>query len=214
MDKICKKKEKIDLSDIKELLNFPIILPFKNINRRLKLPVDHKENSILIEIRNFFPLLETAARYKDLSLEIKKDVISINREYIFKSLSLSKHFAGCDRVSLIAVSIGSYLEEKIGEYQKKGQTLKVMIGDAVGSECVEEAAKYLSGRIGDYIKKNGLVPTRRFSPGYGDLSLEVQKIFFTELDLTKIGLTLNESLLITPQKSITAFIGWRNPDRS
>lgn len=214
MDKICKKKEKIDLSDIKELLNFPIILPFKNINRRLKLPVDHKENSILIEIRNFFPLLETAARYKDLPLEIKKDVISINREYIFKSLSLSKHLAGCDRVSLIAVSIGSYLEEKIGKYQKKGQTLKVMIGDAVGSECVEEAAKYLSGRICGYIKKNGLVPTRRFSPGYGDLSLEVQKIFFTELDLTKIGLTLNESLLMTPQKSITAFIGWRNPDRS
>ena len=48
----------------------------------------------------------------------------------------------------------------------------------------------------------------RFSPGYGDLSLEMQRDIFRVLDCPrKIGLTLNESLLMSPSKSVTAIIG-------
>ena len=48
----------------------------------------------------------------------------------------------------------------------------------------------------------------RFSPGYGDLSLALQKDIFAVLDCPrKIGITLNESLLMSPSKSVTAIIG-------
>ena len=48
----------------------------------------------------------------------------------------------------------------------------------------------------------------RFSPGYGDLPLELQKDVFRVLDCPrKIGLSLNESLLMSPSKSVTAIIG-------
>jgi cobalamin-dependent methionine synthase I len=50
--------------------------------------------------------------------------------------------------------------------------------------------------------------TRRFSPGYGDLPLEFQKTVFLLLNPEKyIGLTLSESLLMTPIKSVSAIIG-------
>ena len=43
---------------------------------------------------------------------------------------------------------------------------------------------------------------------YGDLPLEMQKDIFNVLDCSKrIGLTLNESLLMSPSKSVTAIIG-------
>ena len=49
----------------------------------------------------------------------------------------------------------------------------------------------------------------RFSPGYGDLSLEVQKEIFSLLDCPrKIGVSLGDSLLMTPSKSVTAIIGY------
>ena len=48
----------------------------------------------------------------------------------------------------------------------------------------------------------------RFSPGYGDLSLEVQKPLLTALDSSRrAGITLLDSLLMVPSKSVSAIIG-------
>ena len=56
--------------------------------------------------------------------------------------------------------------------------------------------------------ETGLHPVPRFSPGYGDFPLEAQKDIFRTLDCSrKIGLTLNESLLMSPSKSVTAIVG-------
>ena len=52
----------------------------------------------------------------------------------------------------------------------------------------------------------GLRP--RFSPGYGDFPLEYQRELLGVLDAAKrIGLTLTDSLLMAPSKSVTAVIG-------
>ncbi|MDO5123950.1 MAG: Vitamin B12 dependent methionine synthase activation subunit [Eubacteriales bacterium] len=50
-------------------------------------------------------------------------------------------------------------------------------------------------------------PRERFSPGYGDLPLEMQKYILTFTDANlKIGLTLTDSMLLTPTKSVTAIV--------
>lgn len=48
--------------------------------------------------------------------------------------------------------------------------------------------------------------TRRYSPGYGDVPLEVQKTFFRLLECQRIGLTLMDTLVMAPEKSVTAFM--------
>ena len=66
----------------------------------------------------------------------------------------------------------------------------------------------LSEEIKKQYKDSGIFVTPRFSPGYGDLNINVQRDIFTHLDLSrKIGVTLNESLIISPSKSVTAIIG-------
>ena len=48
----------------------------------------------------------------------------------------------------------------------------------------------------------------RFSAGYGDLDVSFQKEIFGVLDChKKIGLTLNDSMLMSPTKSVTAIVG-------
>ena len=50
--------------------------------------------------------------------------------------------------------------------------------------------------------------TFRYSPGYGDLPLDVQNSFLRALDAQKkIGLTVSENNLLFPRKSVTAIIG-------
>jgi cobalamin-dependent methionine synthase I len=48
----------------------------------------------------------------------------------------------------------------------------------------------------------------RYSPGFGDVPLAVQKTFFEILECQKnLALTLNDSLIMSPEKSVTAFVG-------
>jgi cobalamin-dependent methionine synthase I len=50
----------------------------------------------------------------------------------------------------------------------------------------------------------------RYSPGYGDLPLEMQREIIRALDCGRtIGVTLTESLLMQPSKSVTAVIGMK-----
>ena len=54
----------------------------------------------------------------------------------------------------------------------------------------------------------GLYLTDRFSPGYGDLPLTVQKDLCALLDTERnLGLTVNKSMMLVPEKSVTAVMG-------
>ena len=76
---------------------------------------------------------------------------------------------------------------------------------AVGAERVEALCDAFCEQ---FRRENGVGLRPRFSPGYGDLPLAAQRELFALLDCPrKIGLTLNESLLMSPTKSVTAFAG-------
>ena len=50
--------------------------------------------------------------------------------------------------------------------------------------------------------------TDRFSPGYGDLPITLQRSFLLALNAQRrIGLTVTDSCLLIPSKSVTAIIG-------
>ena len=56
--------------------------------------------------------------------------------------------------------------------------------------------------------KDGLFVRPRYSPGYGDLSLDVQSSFLKALNAQKtIGLFLSEGGVMQPEKSVTALMG-------
>ena len=66
--------------------------------------------------------------------------------------------------------------------------------------------------MNDYLKKelalDGKKIRPRFSAGYGDFKVENQRLFFEYLESTKLlGLTLNDSYLMSPSKSVTAIVG-------
>ena len=55
--------------------------------------------------------------------------------------------------------------------------------------------------------------TNRCSPGYGDLPLSLQPHLLSALNANKLlHITLSDTLLMIPQKSITAIVGIRSDD--
>lgn len=80
------------------------------------------------------------------------------------------------------------------------------IADALASAYAEAAADRAQKMLDGYGKTK-----KRFSPGYGDLPLEIQPKVLSMLEADKtLGLTVTEGLLMKPQKSITAIVGIEN----
>lgn len=124
-----------------------------------------------------------------------------------ESKSLNKHFAACQSVVLFAATIGIGIDRLTARYSRTVPS-KALFFHAIGAERVESVCDAFCRELKAEKAAAGLYTTLRFSPGYGDLPLSMQKDVFGALNCEKlIGLTLNDSLLMAPSKSVTALVG-------
>ena len=110
---------------------------------------------------------------------------------------------GEQRAGLGICTIGPALEEKVKKLMSTGQEPEGYILDAVGSVAAEAAADVVNARICHWAEAQGLQATPRFSPGYGDWSLEDQREIFDLLPADRIGMSLNQSCMMIPRKSVS-----------
>ncbi|MBP5242650.1 MAG: Vitamin B12 dependent methionine synthase activation subunit, partial [Clostridia bacterium] len=123
------------------------------------------------------------------------------------SAALAKNLQGCEKVIAFAATVGIGVDRLISRYEKVSP-FKAYAFQAIGAERVESLCDTFNGEITKTYEAEGLYTRPRFSCGYGDFPLEKQRDFFAALDCQrKIGLTLNDSCLMSPSKSVTALIG-------
>ena len=124
-----------------------------------------------------------------------------------KSQALCRNLAGCHQIAVFAATLGLGLDRLIARYGFQSPATMLML-QALGAERIEALCDTFCEWLRQDAAKNALHPVPRFSPGYGDLPLDMQRDIFRVLDCPrKIGLTLNESLLMSPSKSVTAIVG-------
>ena len=121
--------------------------------------------------------------------------------------ALFKNLKGCKEIVLMAVTLGPVPDMLVRRAEVRDM-LKAYIYQAVGAAMAEAWCEEVNEMIRREAADRGFFTRPRFSPGYGDFPLEVQKDFERILNMPKtVGITLSESLLMTPTKSITAVIG-------
>ena len=124
-----------------------------------------------------------------------------------RSEKLKKNLLGCDRAVLFAATIGSGIDRLIRRFEKADPKMGLLL-QGLGAERVESLCDAFNEEVKEVSKETGRETRMRFSPGYGDLPIEVQKVFLPLLDAERrLGITLSESCLMAPSKSVTAIIG-------
>ena len=124
-----------------------------------------------------------------------------------ESRDLRRHLAGCDEILLFACTAGTEMDRRIAR-AKLQSPAKGLLMHAIGAQQVEGGCDRLCARLAEQFPDRQL--TDRFSPGYGDLPLEMQRDVMAALDCGRtVGITLTDSLLMTPSKSVTAIIGMK-----
>lgn len=140
---------------------------------------------------------------RELPVKINGAICSLQALQL-ESHSLAQNLYGCEKAIAFAATVGVGIDRLISRYSRLSPA-KALIFQALGAERVEALCDTFCA---DIEREYHIGTKPRFSPGYGDLPLECQKELFALLDCErKIGLTLNDSLLMSPSKSVTAIVG-------
>ena len=158
--------------------------------------------------------------YKKKSQEIKEPIKKMiaeekkKLEYLLHPASIytilnynetNKHpvFKDAEKVALCLCTIGPDLEDEINQLMEKNEMVRALILDSLGSEAAEEVAIQSDRRLADMARELSFWPSKRYSPGYGKWDVKEQKYIFQVLPGKAIGVSLTESCMMIPRKSIS-----------
>lgn len=144
--------------------------------------------------------------YREFPVRVQGECVTLPFAEI-PSRALARNLLGCEHVILLAATVGLAPDRLMARYATLHPT-KALFFQAIGTERIEALCDSAVAMLSDGLAHTGYALRPRFSPGYGDLPLSFQREIFAVLEPARhIGLSLNDSLLMSPTKSVTALIG-------
>lgn len=128
-------------------------------------------------------------------------------QFQLEGSAIAEHLASCDQCVLLAATLGYEIEVLLSRTQVAHMTQAIVM-DCCASSAIESFCDQVETLERKSQEDKGHYLTGRFSPGYGDFPLSVQRKFCDILDTQrKIGLYVSQSGLLIPRKSVTAILG-------
>ncbi|MCX6307518.1 MAG: 5-methyltetrahydrofolate--homocysteine methyltransferase [Bacteroidia bacterium] len=138
---------------------------------------------------------------------IDKNHIEINSVRIKTGTTINKYLAGSTHFALFVVTAGAEYDHYTEEFRTNGDVVSEYLAYSVGSEIAEATVRFITERIEEEAHNLGLRVTNSYSPGYCSWHVREQENLFKLFPETPCGVTLNESNLMHPVKSVSGLIG-------
>jgi len=195
--------------------HIPIDIPRQQIFRRLgfrmdttRLSADRKNEveSYIEDARSLMRLQGTGRRMRIHGIGASSTLLPDG--LVIESRQLADFLAGCTEIVLMGATAGSEIAAAIQRDAGGDRMTRGVVLDAAASETVDHALDWIM----DYfrrslVRENKTLMNKRFSAGYGDLVLENQRTMYRLLEMERIGITLTDSCILVPEKSVTAVTG-------
>lgn len=183
--------------DVEELMRFCHLDVFRDRIREVEAVIDES-----------YKLIDPKAVYKTVKIfEVKGSRLVLEGGSVFESELLAEKLKCTPEIAVYVATTGPALERRVTELGPK-ELSKSFIMDCIGT--------YALRQVSDIIQKDfqpgGVERLSKFSPGdtaYWDL--REQKVLFHVLGAEEvqnvIGVSLNESYVMIPRKSVSGVIG-------
>jgi len=138
----------------------------------------------------------------------KREVFfSLFHPYARQSSAIQRLLSDAVGVCLLVATIGAALERRTRDYFACKESYRGYVLDKLGSYLVEQEIRVLDNEVEIESQVDGKRCTRRYSPGYGDFSLESQALFVNMARNAIPGLKIVPGGFILPEKTVTAIKG-------
>ncbi len=177
------------------------------INGTAPEPVLHSLDELLPRINK---LINVKAGFRILDsfhLNEKNDSVFVENVQFNTGAIIAKPLRNSTAAAIFTATAGPEIETMSKDYLSGIDILKGYLLDAIGSEIVELSADLLEIKLQDIASENDLKITNRYSPGYCGWTVKEQHKLFSLLPPNFCGISLTESALMIPIKSVSGIIG-------
>jgi len=153
-------------------------------------------------------LLEPAVAYKYYKVtRMSPSQVSLEGDKAIQGPLLHTIFPEAKELAVVVCTIGPKLEKQATDYFSKGEPLRGMLLDGIGSAAVDMLVPEACRRIASESSPRGHQTSSPVSPGWPGLPLTEQWNLFELVNTQEIGVSLTASGIMVPRKSVSMVIG-------
>ena len=142
------------------------------------------------------------------TLDTSNDTLATGTATMQIGKIISRQLRGSSAFVFFVATAGMEFEELQEQLKDEGDMVSIFIADAMGSVIAEKTADCMERVLQDTLNPAGMKRTNRFSPGYCGWHVSQQHLLFSHFPTPQpCGITLSESSLMTPIKSVSGIIG-------
>jgi hypothetical protein len=202
---------------MKELVELKIknIIPDeKDVIKHQGIPANAEISPVIKSIINeayeiFTADAEPEALIADISRE-QFDSVFIGEGNNAEDAVLKDIYTEADNLALFALTMGERVSSKIESFFETHDYALASMLDSVASIAADTASGYLEKYYRNYLETGKLLKPDTavlgYSPGYCGWNITAQRKLFEYLDPSQIGITINDSCLMTPIKSVSGVL--------
>ena len=177
--------------------------------RYMGCPPDQADGALTAQVeacaREMLGAVRPRWSWRAVGLTFEAGGVRLENGLLLPGKDLKAHLTGCDRAAVFCATLGAEADALIRRAERldMGRALTL---DCCASAAIEAVCDQIEAELQE--KFPGCSFPFRYSPGYGDLPLEVQGPILELLDAPRrAGLCATANHLLTPRKSVTALLG-------
>ncbi|HAN44403.1 MAG TPA: methionine synthase [Ruminococcaceae bacterium] len=173
----------------------------QQLDQEMQALIDECRELVVQKIAPKYAAASFSVEFKDGTAHIAGTTLQISGD------SIKKHLGGSSTCLLFAATLGGAIEREIS-LAKISNLTKAIVLDAACTAAIESYCDSLEPMLECEFVPDGYALNFRFGIGYGDVDISLQNEFCRVLDTQrKIGLTVSDSGILLPRKSVTAIYG-------
>ena len=143
--------------------------------------------------------------YRVVGIGFEPEGVRLEGGLLLPGADLKRHLAGCNRAAVFCATLGAEVDALIRRAERL-DIARALALDCCASAAVEVVCDQIEAELQGRFP--GCSFPFRYSPGYGDLPLDLQGPLLALLDAPRqVGLCASASHILTPRKSVTAILG-------
>jgi hypothetical protein len=161
------------------------------------------------QIKEALDLIHLQGAVLRLPIRIEQpDRVILPEDLVFTSKNLATFLRDVHEIVLMGATAGDEIMAAIQKDTARDQVAKGVVMDATASEIVDAALDWIMAYLNQGLRREGkLLMKTRYSAGYGDFALENQRAIHRLLAMERLGVSLTDTCILVPEKSVTAVTG-------
>lgn len=161
---------------------------------------------LMEEIEHLNKVVNIEAGYVIMPGYVYKERLIVNGKEFNSGNQITRFLKGMTHAAIFVCTAGQTITDRTKQLSLNGKLIEGYLIDVLGSVMVEKAMDKVQQILHHKLQKQGLHISNRYSPGYCDWDVNEQKKLFSFLPDNFCNVSLSDSCLMVPVKSVSGII--------